>query len=109
MECIGRLKALLLSPPRLLVALRVRHSGSPQKTQEGKRTTLHTFKTRVASGPTFQDFVKGGDVVNKTPSEAEDYTEEPHPYLPQDQDLGHGRKGLALSVCVSLSAVALLF
>ncbi|KAG7278624.1 hypothetical protein CRUP_031919 [Coryphaenoides rupestris] len=92
MECIGRLKALFLSPPRrLLSALRVRHSGSPQN-EAKRRTTLDSLKTRMAAGPTFQHFVRGEDVVNKNPAEAEDYSEEPHPYLDLDLDLGHGRK-----------------
>ncbi|KAM9860065.1 mitochondrial tRNA methylthiotransferase CDK5RAP1 [Aulostomus maculatus] len=54
-----------------------------------RRSPLEKFKTRLSSGPRFQDFLKGGVTVEKTPIADEEYK---HGYLPEDVGRGNSRK-----------------
>ncbi|XP_074500838.1 mitochondrial tRNA methylthiotransferase CDK5RAP1 [Sebastes fasciatus] len=57
-----------------------------------ERKTTVKFKSRISSGPSFQDFIKGVS-VNKTYVEDEDeeYSDK-HSYLPEDLEMGNSRK-----------------
>ncbi|CAL8337052.1 unnamed protein product [Merluccius merluccius] len=95
MACVRRLRLSLCLSLRPALPLRVsRHclcsrSDTVREPQQGsKRAALDRFKTRVSSGPTLQDFVKGGD-VSRTPPEEQT---EPHAYLSEDLDVGNDRK-----------------
>lgn len=55
------------------------------------RTTVEKFKSRISSGPTFQDFIKGVS-VNKTSVENSEYHDQ-HTYFSDATDMGNFRKG----------------
>lgn len=57
-------------------------------------TTAEKFKSRISSGPTFQDFIKGVSVnkVNKPSADDAEYHDQ-HTYFSEDLDLGSFRKG----------------
>ncbi|KAK0156365.1 CDK5 regulatory subunit-associated protein 1 [Merluccius polli] len=96
MACVRRLRLSLCLSLRPALPLRVSRrclcsrSDTVKGPQQGrKRAALDRFKTRVSSGPTLQDFVKGGDDVSQTPPEEQT---EPHAYLSEDLDVGNDRK-----------------
>lgn len=55
------------------------------------QTTAEKFKTRISSGPTFQDFIKGVS-INKTSDENVEYHGQ-HTYFSDALDMGNFRKG----------------
>uniref|UniRef100_A0A8C4GSG1 Mitochondrial tRNA methylthiotransferase CDK5RAP1 n=1 Tax=Dicentrarchus labrax TaxID=13489 RepID=A0A8C4GSG1_DICLA len=59
-------------------------------TSRERRTTVDKFKSQISSGPSFQDFIKGVSVNNKT--YAADGECEEHSYLSEDLEMGNSRK-----------------
>lgn len=62
------------------------------------QTTAEKFKSRISSGPTFQDFIKGVS-THKTSDENVEYHDQ-HSYFSDALDLGNFRKG---EKCFSVS------
>lgn len=57
----------------------------------GSRTTAEKFKSRLSSGPTFQDFIQGVS-VNKTLVKNSEHHDQ-HTYFSESLDMGNFRKG----------------
>lgn len=57
-----------------------------------KEKTPAEFKSRVSSGPSFQDFIRGVS-ASKAPADADGEHDDKHAYLPEDLDSGDSRKG----------------
>ena len=61
-------------------------------TSRQKRTTVsESFKSRVASGPRFQDFVKG--LSESRSSAVDEGHSDKHGYLPEHLEMGNSRRG----------------
>lgn len=69
--------------------------GNTSVTPREGRTTAE-FKSRLSSGPSFQDFIKGGSVKKTYVADGE-YSEK-HTYLSEDLDTGNSRKGQSASL-----------
>lgn len=52
---------------------------------------MNKFKTQLASGPSFQDFIKGVSVIRTHAADGE-YSDT-HGYLSQELEMGNSRKG----------------
>lgn len=52
---------------------------------------MDKLRTRLSSGPSFQDFVRGAS-VNKTQAADGEYADK-HAYLSEDLEMGNSRKG----------------
>ncbi|XP_018537039.1 CDK5 regulatory subunit-associated protein 1 [Lates calcarifer] len=59
-------------------------------TSRERRTTVNKFKTQLASGPSFQDFIKGVSVIRTHAADGE-YSDT-HGYLSQELEMGNSRK-----------------
>nr|XP_046240774.1 CDK5 regulatory subunit-associated protein 1 [Scatophagus argus] len=59
-------------------------------TESERRTSVDRFKSRISSGPSFQDFIKGAS-VSKTCVADGDHSDK-HAYLSEDLDMGNSRK-----------------
>lgn len=56
-----------------------------------KEKTPADFKSRISSGPSFQDFIRGVS-VSKAPVESDEDHDDKQAYLPEDLDSGDSRK-----------------
>lgn len=57
----------------------------------GTRKTAEKFKSRIFSGPTFQDFIKGVSMKKTSDENVEHHGQ--HTYFSDDLDMGNFRKG----------------
>lgn len=92
MEYLRTLKPLFISSkhwmPRRLVQVRHCTKVTPRES----RTSVDQFKSRISSGPTFQDFIKGVSVKSSAAAADGEYHDS-HSYLPTNVEMGNSRKG----------------
>lgn len=69
-------------------------SSSHAVSNEHRKTGGSGFSSKLASGPSFRDFVKNVTAGEKGAPDLQEEEEETHPYLPEDSQIGTGRKGM---------------
>ncbi|XP_035518201.1 CDK5 regulatory subunit-associated protein 1 [Morone saxatilis] len=95
MGLLSTLKPLFSIPPHWVPirCIHPRHCSNlanTSVTSRERKTTVDKFKSQISSGPSFQDFIKGVSVTNKT--YAADGECDRHSYLSEDLEMGNSRK-----------------
>ncbi|XP_040015636.1 CDK5 regulatory subunit-associated protein 1 [Xiphias gladius] len=95
MASLGTLKPLLTVPRHWLCVRCIQprccsHLANTTVASRERRTAVDKLKTRLSSGPSFQDFVRGAS-VNKTQAADGEYADK-HAYLSEDLEMGNSRK-----------------
>ncbi|KAK6479473.1 CDK5 regulatory subunit-associated protein 1 isoform X2 [Huso huso] len=67
-------------------------SSSHAVSNEHRKTGGSGFSSKLAAGPSFRDFVKNVAAGEKGAPDLQEEVEETHPYLPEDSQIGTGRK-----------------
>lgn len=95
MEYLRTLKPLATVPHLKFIQRRYcSHLANTSVTSRERRRAAE-FKSRISSGPSFQDFVKRVSVDKACVADGE-YSDK-HVYLPEDVDVGNSRKGKSAS------------
>ncbi|XP_041096105.1 CDK5 regulatory subunit-associated protein 1 [Polyodon spathula] len=97
MNLLKQVRSLLRPGERCLHARSSRYaccsvSSSHAVSNEHCKTGVSGFTSKLAAGPSFRDFVKNVAAGEKVAPDLHEEAEETHPYLPEDAQIGTGRK-----------------